>query len=72
MMDAGLLKTGAVSCHNAHRRFLGRPHDEVNHPTTRETRFVIIHTGGKPNLLTVQSHIPRKRRTRRITVIMRT
>jgi len=39
MMDAGLLKTGAVSCHSAQRRFPGRPHDEVKHPTTRETRF---------------------------------
>ena len=55
MMDAGLLQTGAVSCHNAHRHFPGRLHDEVKHPTTRETRFVIVHTGGKSNLLTVQS-----------------
>jgi len=70
MMEAGLLKTGAVSCHTAQRRFLGRPHGEVKHPATRETRFVIVHTSGKSNLLTVQSHIPRKRRTRRITVII--
>lgn len=70
MMDTGLLKTGAVSRHNAQRRFLGRPHDEVKHPTTRETRFVIVHTGENSNLLKMQSHIPRKRRSRRITVII--